>query len=116
MRKIFTIVFFTVFSLCMLTACQVLRKPLMGPDYSPLREELSEYISTQGGRIGIYFCDLSSGVSFGINEHEPFAAASSIKAPIVLYLFQQVADGKISLDEKMAYQPETDYSGGAGAI
>lgn len=90
--------------------------PLPEPDYGPLRQELSQYIQGQGGRIGVYFCDIRSGASFGINEREPITAASSIKAPIVLYLLQQVADGKLSLEDMVVYQAATDYSDGAGVI
>lgn len=90
--------------------------PLPEPDYGPLQQELSQYIQGQGGRIGVYFRDVRSGASFGINEREPITAASSIKAPIVLYLLQQVADGKLHLEDTVAYQADTDYSSGAGVI
>jgi beta-lactamase class A len=89
--------------------------PLPEPDYEPLRSEIKDYIQSQGGRIGVYFRDVRSGASFGINEKEPITAASSIKAPIVLYLFEQVAAGKLSLEEKMDYQ-DIDYSAGAGNL
>lgn len=86
------------------------------PDYGPLEQRISQYMEEQGGRMGLYFIDVHSGTNFGIGEREPFTAASSIKAPIVLYLLQQVAEGKITLEEQMIYQEATDYSGGAGAI
>lgn len=90
--------------------------PLPEPDYGPLQQELAQYIQGQGGRIGVYFRDVRSGASFGINERESITAASSIKAPIVLYLLQQVADGKLQLEDTVVYQAATDYSDGAGVI
>lgn len=115
-KKTTIIGFLVSLALLLVTACDGFQKPLPAPDYGPLQEELRGYIQTQEGRIGIFFQDIPSGASFGINEREPIGAASSIKAPIVLYLFQQAADGIISLEEKVAYQAETDYQGGAGAI
>jgi len=109
-------------SLLLLTGCskgeiKSAEEPLVGNlDYGPLEEKISQFIKEQGGRIGFYFYDLHSGESIGVNEREPFTAASSIKAPIVLYLLQQVAEGKITLEERMSYRAETDYSDGAGAI
>jgi beta-lactamase class A len=100
------------------TACSVFRKPLPQQGCEALKQQLQAYVQSRAeeGRIGIYFRDLKEGNGFGINEQEPIAAASSIKAPIVLYLFQQVADGTISLEEEMAYQAATDYSSGTGVI
>ncbi len=104
--------------LCSTPACAALRKPLLSQGYDALKQQLQTYVQSREdeGRIGVYFYDLKDGGSFGINEQEPFRAASSIKAPIVLYLFQQAADGEVNLEEKIAYQADTDYSSGAGVI
>lgn len=85
-------------------------------NYTDLKKTVQEYIQTQPGVFGVYFWDLTTGGHFGINEKEPLPAASSIKIPVALYLYQQAAEKKISLDEKMAYNPDTDWSGGAGTI
>jgi beta-lactamase class A len=84
-------------------------------DYGQLRSQISTYIETKGGLVGVYFQDISSGENFGINQKEPITAASSIKAPIVLYLYEQVAAEKIDLKEAITYQT-SDYSGGAGCL
>lgn len=104
--------------LCLTPACNAFRKPLPAQDCEGLRQLLQAYVQSRDGegRIGIYFRDLKEGNSLGINEQEAIRAASSIKAPIVLYLFQQVANGAISLEEEIAYQAQTDYSSGAGVI
>lgn len=86
------------------------------PDYQALRSELQDFINTQGGAFGLYFQDLRTGAEFGINENVPMAAASSIKVPIVLYLYQLAAEGKLSLAEKMAYDPDYDAEAGSGVI
>ncbi|MGI6128662.1 MAG: serine hydrolase [bacterium] len=85
-------------------------------NFSSLKKKVQEYIEEQPGVFGVYFWDLTTGNHFGINEKEPLPAASSIKVPVALYLYHQVAEKKISLDEQMAYNPDTDWSGGAGTI
>jgi len=78
-------------------------KPLDAkPDYEPLREELTQFIATLPGNYGIYFKDLESGEEFGINETEPFPPASTIKLPVVLYLYEQIAEGKLNWNDRCA--------------
>ncbi len=52
----------------------------------------------------------------GINEDVPMYAASSIKVPVVLYLYTQAAGGALSLEEMVVYRPDSDYSTGSGII
>lgn len=92
------------------------RPPEPAPDYEPLRQELAAYLATRQARYGLYFKDLRSGKAFGINEEHPFPAASTIKAPLVLYLNQLVADGKESFDTRITYRPEAHYQTGAGIL
>lgn len=94
-----------------------------GPDPLAIRENcdelratLEEYVKTKPGTFGIYFWDLKTGGRFGINENVVLPAASSIKVVIALYLYKQAAEGKLSLDERMAYDPDLDYAEGAGTI
>lgn len=85
-------------------------------NFTELERELKEFVDSQPGEVGLYFFDLTTGGHFGINEKEPLPAASSIKVPVALYLYEQVAANKISLDEQMAYDPDVHWSGGAGTI
>ncbi|MDM3856403.1 MAG: class A beta-lactamase-related serine hydrolase [Aphanizomenon gracile PMC649.10] len=50
---------------------------------------------------GIFFMDLNTGDYVSINGDKSFAAASTIKYPILVALFQQVDAGKIQLDETL---------------
>lgn len=87
-----------------------------GPDYTPLVAQIKQYISTKGATYGIYFKDLISGETFGINETEQFTAASITKVPLVLYVNQLVAEGKLDWQNKLAYNSKMDYDGGAGIL
>lgn len=86
------------------------------PDYAPLRAELVSYLSTRGAKYALHFKDLPSGVEFGINQDDTIHAASTIKVPVVLYLYSQVAKGVESLDTKVKYEAARHYQGGAGIL
>ena len=86
------------------------------PDYRPLRRQVEEFIATRPQTFGIYFKDLQTGATWGINEREPIHAASTIKVPLVLFVNQQVADGRARMDDRIVYDPDQDLTGGAGIL
>ncbi|MEW6276718.1 MAG: serine hydrolase [Bacillota bacterium] len=86
------------------------------PDYRPLQQQLQEYVAAQPGVYGIYFQDLTSGAEFDLNGDEPITAASTVKVPAVLYLNHLIAQGKMSWDDRVAYDSTRDYQGGAGIL
>ena len=79
------------------------------PSIFPLGREISELqtpIKTLMARYkflspGIFFMDLETGDYLSINGDKSFAAASTIKYPILVALFQEVDAGKIQLDETL---------------
>ena len=86
------------------------------PDYGPLRTQVARFIATRPQTFGIYFKDLQTGATWGINEREPIHAASTIKVPLVLYVNHQVAAGKARMDDRIVYEPGRDLTGGAGIL
>lgn len=52
-------------------------------------------------RYGIAFKDLQTGQRFGINEHDSFHAASTMKTPVLIETFRQASVGKFSLNDPM---------------
>lgn len=84
-------------------------------DYTNLKNQLNEYISKEQGRYGIYFISLNNGQEFGINADEEYIAASTIKLPVNLYLYNLVAEGKIDMNEKVTYKSQF-YEEGTGDI
>ncbi len=66
-------------------------------------------------RYAVYIEDMASGRAFGIGEREEFIAASTIKVPIVLYLYHLADQGQLNLGEKVTYRRE-DYEPGSGGI
>lgn len=99
------------------SAPALLARPWEGdPDYGPLEREIRAYLAEDPATYGIYFLDLTSGKSFGINPDLPLPQASTVKLPIALYVYHLVAQGKVSWTDRVAYHPETDYRSGAGAL
>ncbi len=93
-----------------------LRPGARQPDYGPLVARVREFIETRPQTFGIYFKDLQTGATWGINEREPIHAASTIKVPLVLYVNHQVAAGRARMDDRIVYEPDRDLTGGAGIL
>ncbi|MBR3056386.1 MAG: serine hydrolase [Clostridiales bacterium] len=85
-----------------------------------LQKNVSDYLTKQNGRYSMYYINLKNGETIGVNEGTPMVAASSIKLAYNTFLYEKVADGKLTLDEKMAYNatkyPQGDFEGGTGTI
>lgn len=63
---------------------------------------------------GAFFVDLDTGAYLDLNADSTFAAASTIKFPILVAFFQDVDAGKIRLDEKLTLKQELIGSGSGG--
>jgi beta-lactamase class A len=64
---------------------------------------------------GVFWVDLDNGAYVDINASSSFPAASTIKLPILVALFQDVDAGKIQLDETMILQKQM-IVGGSGEL
>ncbi len=77
--------------------------------------QLNEYLKTLKGNYGIYYYNLITGDSFGINDTAAFPAASTVKLPLNLYLYRKITDGTINPDSLLKYEKQ-DYEEGTGKI
>jgi beta-lactamase class A len=57
-------------------------------------------------RAGVLLADLDTGTFVNIEGTTPFAAASTIKLPILIAFFQDVDAGKITLEERLTMEEE----------
>ncbi|HEY9059801.1 MAG TPA: serine hydrolase [Pseudobacteroides sp.] len=80
-----------------------------------IKNELSKYLSGLDGHYGVYYYNLVTRESFGINEYEEFTAASTIKVPINLYLFRKIETGDVNPLGTLKYIRD-DFEGGTGII
>lgn len=81
----------------------------------PLLNDLRNFVFTFSGQYGISFFDLTSGATFGINDIDYYQAASTIKIPLSLFIYDKVAIGEVNLNKRITYLEE-DHEGGTGYI
>ena len=65
------------------------------------------------GVLGVATIDLTSGRVFTYNGDAVFPTASSIKIPIMIRVFRDVHEGRLSFDQKFTLGPK-DNAGGSG--
>jgi len=79
---------------------------------SKLQDQVKAYLDKQAGTFGfVLLTKVNVGSdtvekAIGYNQNESFKMASTYKVPVILYLYQQVAQKKISLEDKLVYEGE----------
>jgi beta-lactamase class A len=66
-----------------------------------LQNQLDRAAFHAPGTIGIFVEDLATGYTSGVNDTASLPAASTIKIPVMVEVFRQMADGTIDLNSKM---------------
>src|SRR5688572_9432344 len=66
-----------------------------------IEEEVKNGLAKQPGTYAIAFKDLSTGETLLINEKESFHAASTMKTPVMIEVYEQAAEGKFSLTDSI---------------
>jgi beta-lactamase class A len=82
-----------------------------GPRLTPakvrdLQRTLDSIADGSGARFGIYFKDLSSGLSLSKNSSVSFHAASTMKTPVLLELLRRVDAGSLRLTDELPVKNE----------
>lgn len=81
--------------------------PAQSKKISRLEVRIKELIATSGAEtVGVAFYDLDNGSELLINADERFHAASTMKVPVMMEIFRQAAEGRLSFDEKIAIKNE----------
>lgn len=62
-----------------------------------LNKKIQKLISQKEGMFGVAFKDLQSGDTLYINAHEYFHAASTMKTPVMLEVFNQIKQDKFKI-------------------
>jgi len=71
-----------------------------------LREKVQEELGKQKGLFAVAFKDLTSGETLFWNEHDLFHAASTMKTPVMIEVYKQVAAGKFLLTDSVTVRNE----------
>ncbi|WP_407426875.1 serine hydrolase [Arcticibacter sp.] len=80
-----------------------------------LEKGLADLISTFRGSAGIYVMNLKTGSYASLNGDSIFPTASIVKLPILVGLFDQIEQGKLSYHQPMIYRDSIKY-GGSGIM
>lgn len=80
-----------------------------------LKKSIESIIQPLSGKVGVYYKDLASGMTFQINGQESFIAASVIKLPILVAVYHAVKEGSLRMDDMHTLSP-ADKVPGCGAL
>lgn len=80
-----------------------------------LEQEIRALLGNDVDKFGMVYYDINSEKSFEINGDKQFVAASTIKVPINMLMYDMIQDKKISINEKLKYD-DSDYEDGAGVL
>jgi beta-lactamase class A len=69
---------------------------------TPLARRLDRYLHPPGGTIGVSYMNLETGVTFTHDDDAVFHAASTVKVPLMMGLFQAIDDKQLRLDQPIA--------------
>lgn len=95
------------------------RQPNIGfrcaKDAPPPEQRIKERIAAFQGAVSLYAKNLNSGAEFAIRADDRVRTASTIKLPILVAIFQAIADGKAKWDEELLLT-EDDKVAGSGIL
>jgi len=79
---------------------------------SELQDKLNALVDEFDGTVGVYYEHLESGEKFGINADMLFPTASMIKVPIMINVFDAMAQKEFGYEDKWTYRDSLFYEGG----
>ncbi|GAA6620023.1 serine hydrolase [Scytonema sp. NUACC26] len=86
----------------------------LGKEMLPLNSQIRALMGRYSFLLpGIFFLDLQTGDYLNINGDKAFPAASTIKFPILIALFQEIEAGRVSFDESLVMRRDL-VAGGSG--
>ena len=85
------------------------------PDTAALARTLTTLADAHRGVVGYVVRDLDAGWELARRADEPFPTASLIKVPVLVTVFDLVAQGRLSLDDRLTVLP-IDVVPGAGVL
>ena len=80
-----------------------------------LVEKIKKYLGSNISVVGLVYYDINTGEKIAINENKVFLAASTVKVQMNMIAFDWIKQGKLSLEEEIAYN-DSYYEGGTGIL
>ncbi|HSU81952.1 MAG TPA: serine hydrolase, partial [Thermoanaerobaculia bacterium] len=76
------------------------------PVPSVLALRLERFLHPPGGTVAVVYHNLGTGAIYARNEDQTFHAASTMKVPVMMALFQAVDNGELRLDQPIPVRNE----------
>jgi beta-lactamase class A len=111
-RRVLSVVALVAFCLAGVSPASALDVP--GP-LAELQSRLSAFSMRAPGHIGIAVTDVTTGLSTGINPGTEMPAASTIKIPVMVEVFRQLAAGRFDLNRRVTLRA-SDRDWGYGEL
>jgi beta-lactamase class A len=99
MPKFISLILVTLFSSVSPTLAQT-------PQLTTATQQIQKRIADSGADVAIALHSLDGQTEWFYHADEPFHAASTMKIPVMIELFQQVKEGKVRLDELLTIHNE----------
>jgi beta-lactamase class A len=80
--------------------------------FADLQKDITDYTDQFDGRIGVFYINLTNGETFGVDEEDPFVAASSIKLALATQYYQSISMGTFKLTDMLSYDSRPYTIGG----
>ena len=77
--------------------------------------ELERLFNSSYDHFAFKYTDIYTGFTISYNEKQEIFTASTIKAPMAIYLYEQAEKGLVNLDEKLTYTANY-YNTGSGVL
>lgn len=90
--------------------------PVLEISKKEFEARLAGIARTHTGTYEAVVYEPQSGQTFGLNQNQPFMAASLAKLPVLITLYKAAARGELSLDEKISILPSDVQSYGTGVL
>jgi beta-lactamase class A len=85
-------------------------------DPALLRAQIEKVLPRARGQVGVAIRHVESGTDVMINADQTYPMASTFKVPILVELFYQRAEGKLSLSDRIEVAPLDVHPGGTIAL
>jgi beta-lactamase class A len=103
----------SLFAACVATAPATASAVVLTGPLAQLQARLDSAVVHAPGRVGIAIEDLATGFTTGVNAGTSLPAASTIKIPVMVEVFRQMADGTIDLNTRLhVLERDRDYGWG----
>lgn len=71
-----------------------------------LKQDIEKELQQTEGKFAVAFVDLTTDTRIYLNAHENFHAASTMKTPVMVEVFKQAAEGKLSMNDSLLVKNE----------